>query len=163
VDSFSGAGHLLQTGFGIVLHEKGVDPQFIQALNKPEFNVERILDLDPEHAAQVLISLQENAEAARLVERLESGAPEDRQSAGRELSDLALKVVTERQDEAERKAREVEDTLLAVRAELEKKETALAEAQSQVQELESQLERERAGVLERIWRAIFGKQDNRRT
>jgi ethanolamine utilization microcompartment shell protein EutS len=133
-------GHLLTTTFGIVPPEEGVDAKFLFALQHPDFDLNTILDLDPSHAARVIITLQENSEARQLAERLESSSDAvEREQVARRLGDLALEGVVSSRDEAARKAREAVDTLAAVRSRLTEAETELGQKEAEVSSLSSEL------------------------
>jgi hypothetical protein len=100
--------YILQARFGIVPESDGVDLDFLTLLQQVDFDMDTILSLEPEHAAEVLIDLQSNRQVVDAAQQVASSdSIEQREHLRRQLSETALAAVAEER----RKAVEAKDNL----------------------------------------------------
>ncbi len=145
--------HILQARLGILPPSDGVDIAFLSLLQQAEeFDLDEILALEPEHAAQVLIAMQMDREAVKLAERAASASDAtERKEAGARLAGRTLEAMAEERERAVKAANEAESRLMSVESALGAVQQESHHTRILVQDLHRKVSKyQSASLLQRI-------------
>ena len=149
--------HILQARFGILPQADGLDLEFVSLLRRTQFDLDQVLSLEPEYAAQVLVSMQSNRETVEEVKVAVAAAdPTERAAAGRRLDERALGLMALERQNALAEAEKVREHLVSSETVLQRLAEENRHARDEIEGLRSRVNRfESASLFQRI-RWLFG-------
>ncbi len=101
---------ILQANIGILPQRDGIDLGFLAMLEQIEaFDLDRILQLDPQFAADIIVGLQGNREVSDLADRAMREHGEEAVAAVQGLNEKVLTVMAAEREEAVMTARAAEE------------------------------------------------------